>query len=107
MYKISYNAFNEVTEAMKFLPISEARAIIGDVAEDAQSTVLTRNGQPLAVVMPVAEYRALRALAKLAANPDAALRVAEVHERVSRGKVDGYADVSVAGAEYAGTLRAR
>ena len=92
---------------MKFLPISEARGIIGDVADAAESTVLTRNGQPLAVVMPVAEYRALRALARLASDPDAAARVAEVHERASYGKVDGYADVSVADAEHAGTLRAR
>jgi prevent-host-death family protein len=91
---------------MKFIPISEARSTITEVAESADTTVVTRNGQPLAVVMPVAEYRALRALAALAANPDAAARVAEVHERVSRGQID-YEDVSVAGAQHAGTLRAR
>ena len=91
---------------MKFIPISEARSSITEVAESADTTVVTRNGQPLAVVMPVAEYRALRALAKLAANPDAAASVAEVHQRVSLGKVD-YKDVSVADAQHAGTLRTR
>lgn len=54
---------------MRFIAISDARSLISSFAETPENTVLTRNGQPVAVVMPIQEYRCLRALSKLAQSP--------------------------------------
>ena len=91
---------------MRFLPISEARNMIASFAEMPEKTVLTRNGQPVAVVMSVQEYRALQALSRLADNPEAAAQVASVHRRVSSGDLD-FQEVGREDIERAGTLRTR
>lgn len=89
---------------MRFIAISDARNMISSFAETPENTVLTRNGQPVAVVMPIQEYRALRALGKLAEDPDAAARVAATHDRVRRGDLE-FKEVGLAEVENAVTLR--
>jgi prevent-host-death family protein len=89
---------------MRFMAISDARNMFSSFADMPENTVLTRNGQPVAVVMPIQEYRALRALSKLAENPDDAARVATTHERVRRGDLD-FKEVGLAESENAVALR--
>jgi len=90
---------------MRFIAISNARGIISTIADAPENTVLTRNGQPVAVLMSIQEYRALRALSKLAEAPDAAARVAGTHERVRRGDLD-FQEVAIIERENAGALHA-
>lgn len=91
---------------MRFVAISDARNMIASFAETPENTVLTRNGQPVAVVMPIQEYRSLRALSKLAERPEAAMQVAATHERVRRGDLN-FKDVGAVEIENAGALLKR
>lgn len=78
---------------MEYATVSMARNQIPDLAKSSESTVLTHNGEPVAVLVPMREYRAIQALLKLAAHPDRFARVMSAHERVQRGELDGFAEL--------------
>jgi PHD/YefM family antitoxin component YafN of YafNO toxin-antitoxin module len=78
---------------MNYMTVSEARSEIPTLSESATSTVLMRNSQPVAVLMPIREYRAMRAMLKLAARPEAAARVLAAHGRVQRGDLEGFVEM--------------
>jgi prevent-host-death family protein len=80
---------------MRYKTISEARAEIPALADAAQGTVLTRNGQPVAVLMPIREYRAMRAMMRLAAYPDVAAQVRAAHQRVQAGNLDEFVEADL------------
>jgi PHD/YefM family antitoxin component YafN of YafNO toxin-antitoxin module len=75
------------------MTVSEARSEIPTLSESASSTVLLRNSQPVAVLMPIREYRAMRALLKLVTRPDVAARVRAGHRRVQSGDLEGFVEM--------------
>lgn len=81
---------------MKYMTVSEARKNVLGVAEEPEQTVLTRNGKPVAVLMPIREYRAMRAMMKLYARSELAEQVLRDHLRVQRGDLDGFIEIESA-----------
>jgi PHD/YefM family antitoxin component YafN of YafNO toxin-antitoxin module len=91
---------------MKYMTVSEARREIPALSESTSSTVLLRNSQPVAVLVPIREYRAMRALISLAADPAAAARVQAAHQRVQGGDLDGFEELDLGSDEEPGRGRA-
>ncbi len=77
---------------MNYASVSQARNRIPELAESAGSTVLTHNGEPIAVLVPMREYRALRAMLNLASQPERWQAVMADHARVQRGDLDDFVD---------------
>lgn len=70
MYSIAY------TIAMaKTVPVREFRSNLGkllsDVADRRDHVLVTRNGKPAAVLVPIDEYEALEETAEILSDPDA------------------------------------
>jgi prevent-host-death family protein len=78
---------------MRFVTVSDARADMPNLTEGPQGTVLTKSGQPVAVLLPIREYRAMRAMLRLAAQPEIAAGVLAAHERVQAGKLDEFVEL--------------
>jgi PHD/YefM family antitoxin component YafN of YafNO toxin-antitoxin module len=77
---------------MKYMTVSGARKNIAQLAESPEGTVITRSGQPAAVVLPIREYLAMRAMLKLSARPELLERVVTAHERVQRGELEDFVE---------------
>lgn len=67
---------------MRYMSITEMRHQLPAALESGERIVLTKNGQPAAVVLTVDDFRALQAVQALARNPDALGHVLAVHTRV-------------------------
>ena len=80
---------------MKYMTVSEARREIPALTDSTSSTVLLRNSQPVAVLVPIREYRAMRALISLATDPAAAARVQAAHRRVQEGDLSGFVELDL------------
>ena len=78
---------------MEYVTVSSARGRIPSLANSPGSTVLTHNGEPVAVLVPIREYRATQALLKLAADPERLARVMSAHDRVRRGDLEGFVEL--------------
>lgn len=78
---------------MEYVTVSKARNQIPRLAESPTSTVLTHNGEPVALLVPIHEYRSTQALLKLAAHPDRMTQVMSAHQRVQRGELDGFVEL--------------
>jgi prevent-host-death family protein len=78
---------------MRYMPVSRARAQLADLVESIDRTVITKNGEPVAVLMHVDDYRAHEATRRLAAQPEALSRLQEAHEAVLKGDWDRFVDV--------------
>jgi prevent-host-death family protein len=70
---------------MRHLSVSAARAELPKLVGSGERVVITRNGQPMAVLMAVDDYRVLRATQELARDPAAVARVHRGYEQVQRG----------------------
>jgi len=59
----------------KIVPVREFRSNLGellsDVADRRDHVLVTRNGRPAAVLVPIDEYEALEETAELLSDPDA------------------------------------
>lgn len=59
----------------KTVPVRELRSNLGrllnDVADRRDHIVVTRNGKPAAVLVPIDEYQALEETAEILSDPDA------------------------------------
>lgn len=77
---------------MAYVTISAARNKIPELAKAPEPTVLTQHGEPVAMLLPIREYRAMQALLKLAAHPERLAHVVSTHQRVQRGELDGFVE---------------
>lgn len=78
---------------MRYMSVTEARGEIPALSESSDSTVLVRNSQPVAVLVPIREYRAMRAMMKLAVQPKDAERIYAAHQRVQRGDLKDFVEL--------------
>ena len=78
---------------MRHVSITEARTQLPTLIESTERIVITRNGQPTAVVLGIDDFRALQAVQALARNPGALQDVLTAHARVQeRGDLEGFED---------------
>ena len=78
---------------MRHLSITEVRTQLPNLLESTERIVITRNGQPMAVVLGIDDFRALQAVQALARNPGALRDVLTAHTRVlGRGDLEGLED---------------
>jgi prevent-host-death family protein len=75
---------------MRYVNVSRARAELPTLVDSSDRTVITRNGRPVAVLLSVADFRALRATADLAKEPARAAEILRLHEQVQRGDFSGF-----------------
>jgi antitoxin YefM len=70
VYAISYTS-----RVAKIVPVREFRnrlsELLSDVADRRDHVLVTRNGKPAAVLVPVDEYEALEETAEILSDPDA------------------------------------
>lgn len=78
---------------MAYMTVTAARSRIPDLARSAETTVLTHNGKPVAMLVPVREYLAIQALLKLAAHPEHMQHVMSAHEKVQRGDLSEFSEL--------------
>lgn len=74
---------------MRFVKISDARKELPQLVESAQDSVITRNGDPVSVLVGFEHYRALRATAALARDPERLKQIIQAHERIQDGDLTG------------------
>jgi prevent-host-death family protein len=66
------SVINHSLDVDEFVTVSKARQSLSDIIDGLRErrTIITRNGLPTAVLMSFQEYRALKAIQALAADPD-------------------------------------
>jgi prevent-host-death family protein len=75
---------------MKYVSVTEARAQLPSLVDAPEDVVLTRQGQPVAVLMNIEEYRATQAMLSLARQPERLTEILDAHRRVQRGALEGF-----------------
>lgn len=70
---------------MRYENVTEAREDFLRIVKNGERVVITRNGQPAAVLLPFEEYQQLASIRDAARNPAALLDAMRVHERVQMG----------------------
>ena len=76
---------------MKFITLSEVRKRLKEVVTSLSGgLVITRKGQPAAVLLSIDDYRSMKAMIELAREPEVLAAVQRDHERVQRGDLEGY-----------------
>lgn len=74
----------------KVVPVRELRArlseLLDDVADRRDHVLVTRNGRPAAVLVPIDEYAALEETAEILSDPDALAAIEEGLGELSRGE---------------------
>ena len=78
---------------MRYLPVSKARARLAELVDSVERTVITRNGEPVSVLLHVDDFRASEATRRLAAHPELLSRIQAAHEAVVRGEWDRFVDL--------------
>ena len=78
---------------MAYVSVSAAKNNIAALAKAPEPTVLTQHGEPVAMLLPIREYRAMQALLRLAVHPERIAHVMSAHQRVQRGELDGFVDI--------------
>ncbi|MCP5426166.1 MAG: type II toxin-antitoxin system Phd/YefM family antitoxin [Gammaproteobacteria bacterium] len=77
---------------MKYVSVTEARAQLPSLVDAPGDVVLTRQGQPVAVLMPIEEYRATQALLSLARQPERLAEILDAHRRVQHGDLEEFVE---------------
>jgi prevent-host-death family protein len=78
---------------MRFLAVSKARSDLPTLVDSVERVVLTKNGDPVAVLLHLDDYRAMRAMQRLAQHPDRLASTFAAHERVQLGDLDGFVEL--------------
>ena len=81
---------------MRQINVSTARAELPSLVGSGERIVITRNGQPAAVLLGIDDFRVLRATQDLAGDREAVARVHRVHEQLQRGDHSGLVDLDFA-----------
>jgi len=83
---------------MRFMNISKARQNLAELVGQAGRTTITKNGEPVSVLLPAEDYRALVVTQTLAKDPAALARMVEAHRKVSAGDLSQTESLEVSGA---------
>jgi prevent-host-death family protein len=82
----------------KAVPVAEFRRnlaeLLRDVADRREHVLVTKNGRPVAAVIPADEYLALEDTAEILSDPDAIKAIEEGLTEVSRGETVSLEDLS-------------
>jgi len=74
----------------KTVPVREFRSslssLLDDVSDRREHVVVTRNGRPAAVVIPMDEYEALEETAEILADPETVAAIEEGLAELERGE---------------------
>jgi prevent-host-death family protein len=92
---------------MRHINVSKARAELPNLVDSSERTVITRNGRPVAVLLSVADFRALRAAADLAREPERAAEILRLHRQVQRGDFSDFRRLDLQEDELASSKQAR
>ncbi len=86
VYAVAYTLWGMA----KQIPVREFRSRLGellsDVADRRDHVLVTRNGKPAAVLVPVDEYEALEETAEILSDPDAITAIEAGLAELSRGE---------------------
>lgn len=78
-----------IQEALvNYKSLSDARAQLPDLVDQPERTILTRNGQPVAVIMNILDFRSLERALSLAAKPAVLQRVLDAEREPLIGYID-------------------
>lgn len=80
---------------MKHLAVSRARAELPTLIESLERTVITKNGEPAAVLLHIDDYRAMRAMQVLSRHPEELTRILAAHEKVQRGELEDFPELDL------------
>jgi prevent-host-death family protein len=86
-----HGLFDEDT-VMKYVSVTEARTRLPSLVEAPEEVVLTRQGQPVAVLLSIEEYRSTQALLNLAQHPERWTEILAAHRQVQRGALDEFVE---------------
>jgi PHD/YefM family antitoxin component YafN of YafNO toxin-antitoxin module len=78
---------------MKFLSTSKARSRLPDLLGSLERVALTKNGEPLAVLLHIDDFRALTTMQRLAADPYRFASLLRDHQHVQEGQVAGFPEL--------------
>ncbi len=78
---------------MKFVTISKARNSIAELVSSPERSVITKNGEPAAVIMDFDQYRAMRADVLLMRNKEQLTAVLATVDAVDRGDFSRFRDI--------------
>ncbi len=77
---------------MKYVSVTEARSQLPSLVEAPEEVVLTRQGQPVAVLLSIEEYRSTQALLNLAQQPERWMDILAAHRRVQDSGLDEFVE---------------
>jgi prevent-host-death family protein len=78
---------------MKFVSVSRARSNLAALIDDPERAVITKNGEPAAVLIDFEEYRAMRADLLLLRDPEQLRAVIETLDAVKKGDFSDFHDL--------------
>lgn len=81
---------------MKFINATTARTTFLNLVDEVKDerVAITKNGQPVAVLLAYNDYRVLRATQALARDPEKLAHVVAMAERVGKGDLDAFPDAA-------------
>ncbi|NJN46112.1 MAG: type II toxin-antitoxin system Phd/YefM family antitoxin [Candidatus Competibacteraceae bacterium] len=77
---------------MKYVSVTEARTQLPSLVDTPEEVVLTKQGQPVAVLLSIEEYRSTQALLNLAQQPERWTEILAAHSRVQSGALDEFVE---------------
>ncbi len=81
----------------KTIPVREFRSnlaeVLGDVADRRDHVVVTRNGRPAAVLVPIDEYQALEETAEILSDAETLSALQAGLDELSRGEAIEFGDL--------------
>ena len=80
---------------MRYLGVTKARRELPDLITSIERTVITRYGQPAAILLHIDDYRAMRAMQVLISDPQRLRQVLEDHDKVQRGELDEFVEFPI------------
>lgn len=80
---------------MKHLAVSRARAELPTLVDSLERTVITKNGEPAAVLLHIDDYRSMRAMQVVSRHPDELARIFAAHEKVQRGDLEDFVELDL------------
>ena len=84
---------------MEYLGITDARNRLSSLIEETQRTVIVRNNQPRAVLVPIDDYRSLVLAQARLSDPKHVQRLLERHRAVMAGDLEGTVEFDEGGVE--------
>lgn len=80
---------------MRYLAVSNARSRLAELVDSAERTIITRNGEPAAILMTIDDYRAMQAMNRLTRDPERLRRILDDHEKVQRGELESFPELDL------------